>query len=173
MFEPMNVKVEVWPVAADESGLWLVSGDEPWASSPVLSDGDVHYEVEFLLRGHGIHAEDVTALHSTSWRPDGPSIVLTYMAAVAPGGLARDRWPNAAPITVTLADAVGKPPTHAADEAPIPRMIDVLLHGLRHLAYLADHDTPAAEAMGELWRRHLDPLRPALAGMYSESHWAA
>jgi hypothetical protein len=30
VFEPMTVHVEVWPVAADEIGLWLVSGDDCW-----------------------------------------------------------------------------------------------------------------------------------------------
>lgn len=27
MLEPMTVLVEVWPIAADEIGLWLLSGD--------------------------------------------------------------------------------------------------------------------------------------------------
>src|SRR5579859_5868233 len=132
----MSVTVEVWPVAADEAGLWLISGDDSWRGAPIMADSDVHYEVEFVLCEHGIHAEDITAVHSTSWRPDGPTVMLTYMAVIEAGEYARDRWPQARPITPTLADAVGKPPTHAANEAPIPRLIDVLMHGLRHLDYL-------------------------------------
>ena len=173
MFEPMNVNTEVWPVVANEAGLWLVSGDDAWRSAPVMADSDVHYEVEFLLCEHGIHADDIVAVHSTSWRPDGPTVVLTYMAVIADPGFVRDRWPDARPITAALAEAVGRPPTHAANEAPVPRYIDVLLHGLRHLTYLLDHDLTTAEAMGDLWRQHLEPLRPALAGMYSEPHRAA
>jgi hypothetical protein len=170
MSEPMNVTVEVWPVAADEAGLWLVSGSDAWRYGPVAADGDVHFEVEMLLREHGI--TDVAAAHSTSWRADGPSVVLTYMAVVEPGGVVRERWPEARPVTAGFADAVGKPPTHAATEAPVPRYCDVLLHGLRHLDYLLAHDETAAVALGELWRRHLEPLGPALAGLYSERHVA-
>lgn len=167
MLEPMNVTVEVWPVAADEAGLWLVSGDDAWRYGPITADSDVHYEVEFLMCEHGIHGEDVTAAHSTSWRPDGPTVVLTYMAAIKVDGYARDRWLDARPITATLAEAVGKPAPHAATAPPIPRYIDVLMHGLRHLHYLIDTDAENAAAMGELWREHLEPLRPALAGMYA------
>lgn len=171
MLEPMTVWVEVWPVAADEAGLWLISGSDAWRDGPVMADGDVHFDVETLLGSHGIGRAE--ALHSTSWRPHGPSVALTYMAVVKPHGLALETWPAAAPVTAALADAVGLPPTHAANEAPVPRFVDVLLHGLRHLRYLLDHDTTTADAMGGLWREHLKPFEPALAGMYSERHEAA
>lgn len=173
MLEPMTVQVEVWPVAADRIGLWLISGSDAWRSDAVMADGDVHFEVEMLLHEHGISDADAPALHSTSWRPDGPAIVLTYMAVVNPGGAVRERWPHALPITAELAEAVGKPPTHAANEAPVPRYVDVALHGLRHLAYLREHDATNAAAMGDLWRQHLAPFESALAGMYSEPHKAA
>jgi hypothetical protein len=170
MLEPMTVRVEVWPVVADEIGLWLISGGDAWRSDNVFADGDLHYEVEYLLAEHDITRTN--ALHSTSWRPQGTTVILTYVAALEVRGFARDRWPDAEPVTVALAEAVGKPPTHAANEAPIPRVIDVLMHGLRHLDYLLNHDTETAEALGELWRRHLEPFGPALAGLYSERHVA-
>lgn len=171
MLEPMTVRVEVWPVAADEIGLWLISGQEAWQSDNVFADGDLHYEVEFLLAEHDLTAPAV--LHSTSWRPDGTAVVLTYMAVFRIPGYVRDRWPHAVPITPALADTVGRPPTHAATEAPIPRYVDVLFHGLRHLKYLYENDATNEAAMGELWGRHLKPFTPALAGLYSERHQAA
>lgn len=170
--EPMNITVEVWPVAADEAGLWLVSGTDGLRYGPVASDGDVHFEVEMLLREHGVDPLEPAAIHSTSWHPDGPSIVLTYMAALSVDGFALDRWPDAVPITPELAKDAGKPPTHAATEAPVPRLLDVLFHGLRHLKYLCEHDATAAAAMGLEWQRHLQSFAPALAGMYSERHAA-
>ena len=173
MLEPMTITVEAWPVAADVTGLWLISGDDAWRYGAVMADSDVHFEVEMLLAENGIGVIDRAALHSTSWRPDGPSVVLTYMAVIEPAGLVLDRWPDALPITAELADAAGKPPTHAATEAPLPRFRDVMLHGLRHLKYLYDHDATNAAAMGDLWRQHLEPFAPALAGMYSERHPAA
>src|SRR5581483_2927239 len=119
--EPMNITVEVWAVAADEAGLWLVSGGDAWRYGPVASDGDIHFEVEMLLREHGIDPAGDVVIHSTSWHPDGPSIVLTYMAALKADGFALDTWPDAVPVTADLAEAAGKPPTHAANEAPVPR----------------------------------------------------
>ena len=173
MLEPMTVRVEVWPVTADETGLWLVSGDDAWRTGAIMADSDVHFEVESLLAEHGCARGDTAALHSTSWRPAGPSLMHAYMAVLRTDGVACGRWPGARPVSAGLAEAVGKPPTHAATEAPVPRFIDVLMHGLRHLRFLMDHDATNAAAMGDLWRQHLEPFEPALAGMYSERHEAA
>lgn len=165
MLEPMTVQVEVWPVAADDAGLWLVSGDDAWRCGPVMADGDVHFEVEGLMWEHGV-AAGTAVIHSTSWRAEGTSVVLTYMAAVRVEGFARDRWPDAMPVTPALAAAVGRPPAHAPTEPPAPRFVDVLLHGLRHLAFLRLYDVPASEALPEHWHEHLRRFEPALAGMY-------
>jgi hypothetical protein len=168
MLEKMGITVEVWPVAADEAGIWLLSGGDALRWGPVMADGDVHYEAETLLRGFGIDLADVAVIHSTSWRPDGPAVVLTYMAVVTIGGYALETWPDAAPITAALPAAVGKAPPHGAAEVPVPRWVDVPLHGLRHLAFLKDHDAEVAAALDANWRRHLAPLEPALFTMFSE-----
>ena len=182
MGELMTVAVEVWPLAADKAGIWLVSGGGPWRFGPVEAASDVHYEAELLLFGHDIDpdsalfievpaARPVTdVIHSTSWRPDGPAIVLTYMAVVRAPGYALETWPDAAPVTAALPAAVGKAPPHAAAEVPVPRVVDALLHGLRHLRFLAtdEGDAETAAALDENWLRHLAPLRPALARMFSE-----
>jgi len=109
-------------------------------------------------------------MHSTSWRADGPCLIVTYMVVVDPGDLVRGIWPDARPITVQAADEVGMPQTHAPDEPPEPSDFHVLMHGLRHLKYLIEHDGTAAVALGGLWSEHLGPFEPALAGMYSERH---
>lgn len=183
MGELMTVTVEVWPLAADDAGIWLLSNGDAWRHGPVEAASDVHYEVEMLLFHHGIDPGDAVfiahlpadtprsdVLHSTSWRPHGPTIVLTYMAVVKVAGYALETWPYAAPVTPALLAAVGKAPPHGAAEVPIPRVVDVLLHGLRHLRFLAgpDGDAETAAALDENWRRHLAPLKPALARMFSE-----
>ena len=39
MMEPMTTRVEVWPVAADELGIWLISGDDAWRPDlPVMAE---------------------------------------------------------------------------------------------------------------------------------------
>jgi len=182
MSEKMGVNVEVWPLAADEAGIWLVSGGGAWSYGPVMADSDVHYEIEMLLFSHDINPDDAVfvalpsgapradVIHSTSWRPDGPAIMLTYMAVVRADGYVRERWPDAVPVTAALPEAIGKAPAHGAAEVPVPRVADVLLHGIRHLRWLAgpEGDAETAAALDVNWHRHLAPLRPALATMYSE-----
>jgi hypothetical protein len=168
MAEPMTVHVEVWPVAADEVGLWLVSGDDAWQSGPVMSDDEPHSEVQYALSRH--NAEDKAALtHSTSWRVDGQVILLTYLVAIKVPALVRDTWPDALPISLDLAKVVGKPLPHAATEPPTPRYIDVLFHGLRHLRFLMDTDATNTAALDNHWRRYLAMLDPALATMYTDA----
>lgn len=164
MSEHMGAVVEVWPVAADEIGIWLASGRDAWRSPRIPSDSEPHFEVESLLLAHGMSA---TLLHSTSWRPDGPTIVLTYIAALPTNGLlVRERWASALPVSEDLFLAVGNPPRHGAAEIPIPRYVDVLRHGLRHLRFLLDTDGSAREALTGHWVTHLTRLSPAFAGMY-------
>ncbi|WP_433346028.1 hypothetical protein [Micromonospora sp. CA-111912] len=170
MAENMAVWVEVWPVAADQVGLWLLSGGDAWRPGlPVPSDSEPHAEVELELAGRAAK-DSASLLHSTSWRVDGPRVILTYIAVVEVTGLVRDQWPDALPIDLALAEAVGRPPTNAANDAPAPRYVDVLLHALRHLRFLIDYDATAAEALTGTIRGHLLPLAPALAGMYGERH---
>lgn len=120
----MSVIAEVWPVVADEHGIWLVSGGDAWRSYAVSADSEPH------------------------------------------SGLARDRWPAALPVSAELLPAVGNPPPHGAAEAPVPRYIDVLYHGLRHLRFLIDTDASARESLTGYWTEHLGRLSPLLAGMY-------
>lgn len=169
MAEPMTTWVEVWPLAADQVGIWLLSGDDAWRGSlPVMADSEPHFEVEQILAEHQV-GHDVALLHSTSWRVDGPRVILTYVAVVQAGGieaLVRDRWTDALPVSLDLADAVGRPNAHAPSAAPAPRYIDVLLHGVRHLRFLLDTDASNRAALDAHWRQHLEGLKPALAGMY-------
>ena len=167
MAENMPVIPEVWPVAADPLGIWLISGDDAWRTPAVAADSGPHFELDLELWARGVR-DRVTLMHSTSWRADGPHLIVTYMVVVNADDLVRGIWRDARPITAKAADKVGRPPGHAADQPPAPRYIDVLTHGLRHLRFLLDHDETSAAALGETFRRHLTPLTPALAGMHSE-----
>lgn len=171
MTEPMTVRVEIWPVAADEFGLWLVSGADAWRPAlPLMADGDPHAEVQLGLAEHSAE-QDLILLHSTSWHVDGPTVILSYVAALRVDGLVRDRWPTARPLSRDLAEAVGPPPTHGPIDPPTPRYIDVLMHAVRSLRFLIAVDATAAAALDhEEFRRHLDMLEPALAGMYARKH---
>lgn len=167
MLEPMTVDIEVWPVAADEVSLWLVSGNDAWRAGPVMADNEPHSEVEYAITEHML-LDDVALLHSTSWRVEGPRVILTYMAVVRSSDLVRETWPSAMPIDLDLVDAVGKPLSYKPSEPPTPRHIDVLMHGLRHLRFLLDTDSVNAAAMDQYLQRHLARLNPAFAAMYDD-----
>jgi hypothetical protein len=125
MANDMATYMEVWPVAADHAGIWLLSGADAWRSAiPLQSDTDPQGEVELLLAGHGVTAPQM--LHSTSWRADLPRLILTYIAVIDAGPAVRATWPQALPVSLDLPGAVGKPFPHGPAEAPTVRAVDVL-----------------------------------------------
>ena len=160
-----TVRVEVWPVTADPAGLWLLSGGDALRSGPVKASSDAHAEAETLLAGCSA-LEDLKLLHSTSWRSEGESVILTYIAVVGCTDLAAARWPAASPISPEVPEAVGKPYPASAAGPPVPRYIDVLMHGLRHLSFLLKTDSQAREALCGTWHDRLQAFAPSLAGMY-------
>lgn len=164
--ESRSVVVEVWSISADACGIWLVSGGDAWRSAAIPADSEPHFEVELLLAGHD--AASPVCLHSTSWRPDGPTVVLTYIAALVNSGVVLSQWPAALPVSADLLPVVGKPHPHGATEVPLPRYIDVLHHALHHLAYLVRTDGTVRAALPGYWAEHLADLESALAGMYEK-----
>lgn len=176
-------RVEVWPVAADIAGFWLLGG-KTGAWDPIdatEATWSQHEAVEQVLGMHG--ALGVTrALHSTSWRPDvgKPWDVFTYIACVDAGQAVIDVWPEARPIGRALLQAVGKPYVHDPTAAPLPRFIDVAAHAIRHIRLLTNphcdaFDAVTATAVSGLpgdgtgrswWDVHLEGLKGQLAGLY-------
>jgi hypothetical protein len=167
MAEPMQVRIEIWPVAADDTGIWLLSGDDAWRpATTVAADSEPHFEVELTLSDHGALA-DTAVLHSTSWRVDGPVVILTYVALINVPDAVRLAWPNARPVSMDAVKTVGPAPAHDPAGPPSPRYIDVLKHAIRHLAFLRDTDPTTYAAFPPHWPNHLATIRPALAGMYA------
>jgi hypothetical protein len=132
-----------------------------------MADNEPHSEVEYAISEHML-LDDVALLHSTSWRVDGPHVVLTYIALVRSTDLVREAWPSAMPINLDLAEAVGKPLSYNPTEPPTPRHIDVLMHGLRHLRFLMSTDSANATAIDEHTKQYLAKLTPAFAAMYND-----
>jgi hypothetical protein len=170
---PMTVVTEVWPLAADQTGIWLLAPEGPWPSEPIPADSEPHMAAELELIQHTVNLADVAVLHSTSWRTEHTSAILTYAAAIRVAGLVLDSWPGARPISLELANHVGRPPTHGPLDPPAPRYVDVLYHALRHLRFLLVTDATVAAALTEAWGVHLAELQPSIAEMYSEVHQPA
>lgn len=175
----MTIVVEVWPVAVDDTGLWLLGPDALRADTAVPSDSDPLAECKLLLASHGIGEQHLIEIHGTSTRADGPRLLATHYAAVDCPGPVIEHWPDAQPIDLTLADAVldaagGRVPSHRPTEIPRPRDFDVLLHALRHLWARLSYDQDAVDtyAPHPMWGVHLAGLSPALARMYG-GEWRA
>jgi len=164
----MTVRAEVWPLSAGRDGIHLMSGTDAWRSGPIAAETDPHWTVQEILREHDALG-DVKIVHSTSWRAEDESVILTYAAALDYPDV-EEHWPAAQLVSLALPEVVGPPITHAADQPPTPRYADVLLHALRHLRFLLEYDATAAAAFSPAWREHLEAFVPALAGMYDQEH---
>ena len=91
-------------------------------------------------------------VHSTSWRRDGPAVILSFVVVIGPeqaSGMA------SAPIgraELARSDATRAPSTIAEAQ--------VLEHGLRHLAWLAQDDEVVAERLTDGWHAALATYVP-------------
>jgi hypothetical protein len=155
----------------------ILAGDRPArvVVEAVLLSAD-KYGVRFRMRSgrlrSGAHPDEVARrlagrqpggpaglLHSTSWRVEHGSIVLTYAAL-----------PDPVPDWAIPVVSDGRAPVSEDPLAPCPagvRPVDVAAHACRHLAYLRRTDhlvASCAEAAPELWD-HLDRFTPAVAGL--------
>lgn len=92
------------------------------------------------LARYGLSA---AALHSTSWRHDGGSVVLTYLAVVdGPSELN----PNLASEPIARAELARGGATAAPASIAVAQVLE---HALRHLAWLVNDDPAIAAALPE------------------------
>ena len=86
-------------------------------------------------------------VHSTSWRRDRDAVILTFVAVID------------APLAAALATApVGRADLARGGATTAPAAIgtaQVVEHGLRHLAWLAQDDPVVAARLDDPWRRAL------------------
>jgi hypothetical protein len=169
----MHVTAEIWPLAADEQGIWLVSGDWPWVTLPFADDTSFNAEFQGELVDRGVAA--ALGPHGTSCRIDGPSLICTAVAVIdCQGWPVKSSWPHAKPIPVEkIVAEVGKPPTHPANRVPDEvRQWDALVEGLRHLAFQFTPygNAELAKEMGVWMRVHLVNLSPTLFKLYDREH---
>jgi hypothetical protein len=145
----MEIWAEVWPVAADEACLWLVSGGDAWRpKGPVTATSqpraDVRSELAVRLNvSADALGQIMPSLASTGSRSEEQGLVVTYVAMLDPDGPVRDRWPNAQPVST---------------DSPA-----VLIDALRYLRDRGDMelDRDGIErpvVLDETWRRHLSAL---------------
>jgi hypothetical protein len=154
--EPPAFDVE-GPVRAEIFVVWLhgdrleltgPDGPLPW----VIQLDDVEHPVQSVERIISGLVGAPILVHSTSWRRDGPAVILSFVAVVSPEqaeGMASAPVPRA---ELARSEATRAPATIGHEQ--------VLEHGLRHLAWLAEDDVVVAERLSPGWHRALADYVP-------------
>lgn len=150
-----------WDVAGPVRGevflVWLngehleLTGPEgavPW----MIQLDDVEHPVEAVDRIVRGLVGPPLLVHSTSWRREGPAVVLSFVVVIGPeqaSGMASE------PIRRTdlARSEATKAPSAIGHE-------QVLEHGIRHLAWLAEDDAVVESRLSPAWRRALGDYVP-------------
>ncbi|MGH4015480.1 MAG: hypothetical protein ACRDSL_16455 [Pseudonocardiaceae bacterium] len=118
--------------------------------------------VEALTRElHGMFDQSTSVVHSTSWRYESEHLVLSYLAVLQP------LMPLASAPPGFVLQPVPTRPAGAgrtSDTSAIP-VLDVLAHGLRHLAMLRVSDPTIANTLSGCWHELLAGWNPLPAGL--------
>lgn len=137
----------VW-LNADHLELTGPDGATPW----ILQLAEGEHPVEVVERiVSGLVGPPMLA-HSTSWRRDGSAVILSFVVVIGP----------------EQASGLGSAPIRRAELARseatrAPASIghaQVLEHGLRHMAWLAQDDEVVADRLTEGWRDALGAYMP-------------
>ena len=145
------------PVQAEVFVVWL-NGDHleltgPCGAAPwILELGSADHPVEVVERIVRDVVGEPRLVHSTSWRRDRNSVLLSFIVVIDPDLV--DRMESTPIGRAELARS-------AATAAPL--VIDheqVIEHGLRHLAWLAIDDPVVAAELPEPWQTILSGYVP-------------
>ncbi|HLQ61388.1 MAG TPA: hypothetical protein VK131_05965 [Candidatus Acidoferrales bacterium] len=123
-------------------------GADPW----YLEVGADEDPVEVVSRLSGHQLGEPLLVHSTSWRRDRGSVILSFVVVIADG-----QAPELAGVEIGRAE-LARSSAHAAPSRILPTQ--VIEHGLRHLAWLAKDDETVREVLSEDWRRVLGGYVP-------------
>lgn len=145
------------PVRAEVFMIWL-NGDRLELTGP---DGPAPWILQLADSEHPVEAVDriVSGLvgpplvvHSTSWRRHGAAVILSFVAVIGPNqlsGMASAPIPRA---ELARSDATRAPASIRHEQ--------VLEHGLRHLAWLAQDDEVVAGRLTGAWQDALSAYVP-------------
>jgi hypothetical protein len=153
-----------WPVVVEVVLLRLAPGGHlehraVAALVPSLADVDDHaLALAGALASHGV-------LHSTSWRQEGDTLVITYAALPDPH--------PAAPAQALLTPSVVAGSTSLRPSPEVLHAHHVAAHAVRHLADLAERDPVVTAAAGQepqLWAEVARTARRTPTGTHDAVH---
>ncbi|MFI5259854.1 MAG: hypothetical protein ACHQ01_09650 [Candidatus Limnocylindrales bacterium] len=136
------VQAEVFVVWLDGDRLELTGpdGPAPW----ILELGSAEHPMEVVDR---IVREALGApllVHSTSWRRDRDAVILSFVVAID-----ADTAAGMASLPIRRADLARGGASEAPPNIGFEQVLD---HGLRHLAWLAQDDPVVRTTLSDAWR---------------------
>jgi hypothetical protein len=123
-------------------------GPEPW----YLEVGDGEDPVEIVSRLSTNLLGPPLLVHSTSWRRARGGVILSFIVVIGD-----DQAPELAGVPIARAELARNTATEA------PRAVapaQVVEHGLRHLAWLAQEDPVVPTVLSAEWKRYLRAYVP-------------
>ena len=145
---PVRAEIFMIWLNADRLELTGPDGARPWVLQ--LNDGEDPVEaVQRIVSGL---VGPPLLVHSTSWRRDGSAVILSFVVVIGP-----DQVAGMASAPIARAELARSEATRAP--ASIGHA-QVLEHGLRHMAWLAQDDEVVAERLTDGWRDALDAYVP-------------
>jgi len=137
----------IW-LNADRLELTGPDGARPW----VLQLADGEHPVEAVERIVSGLVGPPVLVHSTSWRRDGNAVILSFVVVIAPEQVA-----GMASALIPRAELARSEATRAPTTIGDPQVLE---HGLRHVAWLAQDDEVVAERLTGGWREALAAYVP-------------
>ena len=137
----------VW-LNGDQLELAGPDGPVPW----IVQLDDVEHPIESASRIVRALVGPPLLVHSTSWRREGAAVLLSFVVVIGPDQV---KGMPSAPIPrseLARSEAISAPAAIAQAQ--------VLEHGIRHLAWLAEDDDVVARKLSPGWHRALAEYVP-------------
>ena len=123
-------------------------GPEPW----YIEVGDDEDPVEVVTRLSTNILGKPLLVHSTSWRRARGGVILTFVVI-----LRDDQAPELEGVPIARAELARNTATEAPKAIAASQVIE---HGLRHLAWLAQEDPVVPTVLSDPWKEYLRPYVP-------------
>jgi hypothetical protein len=144
------VTAEVFTVARTDDELVLTGpcGADPW----MIESGAGEHPLDTVRRIATDVLTEVLLVHSTSWRYERNSVVLSFVVVIPPEAIGRMDF-----VPIRRADLARSTAHEAPDEIGPWQVIE---HALRHIAWLATEDEIVKATLDEGWHTVLDGYVP-------------
>lgn len=145
---PVQAEVYVVWLASDHLELSGPCGAAPW----IIELGEAEHPVEVVDRIVRDVLGPPLLVHSTSWRRDRGSVILSFVVVVGPELVAGMESAPIGRAELARGEATAAPHAIASTQ--------VVEHGLRHMAWLAQDDPAVRAELPPAWRRILATYVP-------------